>query len=226
MKVALCTISSRKDCCLKTINSLLKQTVPCEIHLLLSEEPFLLDEGFPGKKIWPELESLPITIHWVPNWASYRKTVSFMKLFPNEQYLAIDDDEEFHPGFMKFIEDHYYEGCFAFRATRYCDDPYNRWESMFEPFQRSIYAWSKGNGGVIYDSALFQDDSFFDSETFLKLAPTSDDVWVNLWRIKHNIPLQVYPIIHSSMPQETRLWFLNENMNDSMIQKVKDHFQL
>ena len=222
MKVALCTISSRKDCCLRTINSLLKQTVPCDIHVLLSEEPFLLDKGFPGKIIWPELEALPITIHWVPNWASYRKTVSFMKLFPHDQFLAVDDDEEFHPGFMKFIEDHYEGGVMAFRATRYTYEPYNQWESILSP-GKSIYGWHKGNGGVVYDSSLFQDPSFFDAQAFLELAPTSDDVWVNLWRMFHRIPVWVYPLSHTPMPQEERLWFYNYNKNDEMINKVRSY---
>lgn len=222
MKVAVCSISSRKDCLIRTIHSLMKQTVPCEIHVLLSEEPFLLDKGFPNKQIWPELQSLPITIHWVPNWASYRKTVSFMKLFPNEKFLAIDDDEEFHPGLMKFIADHYQGGVMAFRATMYSDITYNEWENVMTP-NKSIYYWHKGNGGVVYDSSLFQDPSFFDEKAFLELAPTSDDVWVNLWRMYHKIPVQVYPLVHNPMPQNERLWFYNANKNDEMIEKVRGH---
>lgn len=222
MKVALCSITSRKDCCLKTINSLLRQTVPCEIHLLLSEDAFLLDGGFRNKEAWPELKNLPVTIHWVPNWASYRKTVSFMQLFPNEQFLAIDDDEEFHPELMRFIQDNYKGGVMAFRATRYSDITYNQWESVASP-EKSIYLWTKGNGGVVYDSKLFQHPTFFDSKTFLELAPTSDDVWVNLWRMYRKIPVQVVPIDHKPMPQETRLWFYNHNKNDEMIEKVRGH---
>lgn len=223
MKVAVCSITSRKDCLLRTISSLLKQTVKCEIHVLLSEEPFLLDKGFPDKQMFSELQYLPVTIHWVPNWASYRKTVSFMQLFPEEQFLAIDDDEEFHPNFIKFIMDHYRGGVMAFRATKYAKDkPYNSWEEVARA-DRSINYWHKGNGGVVYDSKLFQDSSFFDDKAFLELAPTSDDVWVNLWRITHKIPVQVYPIHHNPMPQEERLWFYNHDKNDKMIENVRNY---
>lgn len=225
MKVAVCSITSRKDCLLRTIDSLMKQTVPCDIHVLLSEEAFLLDKGFPNQEPWSELKSLPITIHWVPNWASYRKTVSFMKLFPNEQFLAIDDDEEFHPQLMYFIQEilkRYECKILALRATRYSDISYNQWEEVKEP-GKSIYYWHKGNGGVVYDSSLFQDPSFFDEKAFLELAPTSDDVWVNLWRMYHKIPVQVYPLVHNPMPQNERLWFYNKDKNDEMIEKVRGH---
>lgn len=223
MKVALCTISSRKECCLRTIKSLMNQTAPCDIHLFLSEEPFLLDKGFPNKEIWPELNELPVTLHWVPNWASYRKTLSFMKEFPEDVFLAVDDDEEFHPNLMRFILDHYKGGVMAFRATRYSDLSYNQWEEVHQT-DKSVYFWHKGNGGVVYDSRLFQDPAFFDADTFLKLAPTSDDVWINLYRMFHKIPVIVYPLNHRPMPQDTRLWFYNHDKNDEMIGNVTGHF--
>jgi hypothetical protein len=190
--------------------------------VLLSEEAFLLDGGFKNKEAWPELESLPVTIHWVPNWASYRKTVSFMKLFPEEQFFAIDDDEEFHPDIMRFIQDHYKGGVMALRAAHYKKTPYNSWPSVWVP-TTDVNLWHKGNGGVVYDSKLFQDPSFFNEKAFLELAPTSDDVWVNLWRIHKKIPVEVYPIEHKPMPQETRLWFYNHDKNDDLIEKVRNH---
>lgn len=223
MKVAVCSISSRRECLLKTIQSLMNQTVPCEIHVLLSEEEFLLDKGFPGREPWEELKKLPVTIHWVSNWGSYRKAVSFMKLYPDDVFLAIDDDEEFHPGFMKFIEDHYKGGIMAFRASRYSDLPYTTWETIAKP-EKSVYLFHKGNGGVVYDSRLFKDESFFDSKLFLGLAPSNDDIWINLYRMYHNIPVEVYPIAHRAIPQEERLWFLNETKNDEMIKKIRAYY--
>lgn len=228
MKVSLCTIASRKDCCLKTIESLMNQTYPVDIHLFLSEEPFLLDKGFPNKEIWPELEKLPVTIHWVPNWGCYRKTVSFMKEFPNEVFLAVDDDEEFHPDFVKTALKYYKNSkcsTMAFRATMMSKNPYNSWESVVTP-STSLYYWHKGNGGVIYDSSLFQKPDFFDREVFLRLAPTSDDIWMNLWRIKRCLDVFVFPINHHPMPQEERLWFYNGDKNDTMIKEVQDWLEM
>jgi hypothetical protein len=222
MKVAMCSITARKDCLLRTINSLVNQSVPCDIHLFLSEEPYLLDGGFTNKEAWRELTSLPVTIHWVPNWGPYRKTVSFMQLFPDEPFLAIDDDEEFHPDMMKFIEDTYKGGVLAFRATRYSDTPYNEWEAVPRP-QRGVPLFHKGNGGVVYDSKLFQDPSFLNETACLELAPTNDDVWLNLWRMYHGIPVHVVPVDHDPMPQETRLWFYNHTKNDEIIENVKGY---
>lgn len=222
MKVALCTISSRAGCAMETINSLLRQTIPCEIHVFVSHDPFLLDKGFPDKSLWPDIEALPIRIHWVPNWASYRKTLSFMKMFPEDIFLAVDDDEYFHPTFLQTILDNYKGGVLAFRATRRSDIPYNQWEEVVEP-ETSVYLWHKGNGGVVYDSRLFQKDYFFDDKTFLDLAPTSDDVWINLFRMYNKIPVQVLPMHHRPMPQPERLWFYNATKNDEMIEKVSGY---
>ena len=205
----------------------MNQVVPVEIHLFVSEEPFLMDKGFPNREIWPELLKLPVKIHWVPNWGCYRKTVSFMKEFPNEVFLAVDDDEEFHPLFLKTALEFYKNaGCstMAFRATRMSKDSYNSWESVMTPM-KSMYYWHKGNGGVIYDSSLFQKPDFFDHEAFLRLAPTSDDVWVNLWRMKRRGEVYVFPIEHTPMPQEERLWFFNEDQNDFMIQRVQEYLE-
>jgi hypothetical protein len=206
----------------------MNQTVPVEIHLFVSEEPFLLDQGFPNKQIWPELEKLPIQIHWVPNWGCYRKTVSFMKMFPNETFLAVDDDEEFHPLFLKMALEFYKKaGCstMAFRATAMNENTYNHWPSVREP-GKSVRYWHKGNGGVIYDSSLFQKKDFFDYEVFLKIAATSDDVWMNLWRMKLGAEVYVLPIDHKPMPQEERLWFYNADKNDLMIEAVKNWLEV
>lgn len=213
---------------MRTIQSLMKQSVPVEIHLFVSEEPFLLDKGFPNKAIWPEIKALPVTIHWVPNWGCYRKTVSFMKEYPHETFLAVDDDEEFHPDFIKTALKYYTDcGCstMAFRATMMNENPYNSWESVKIP-SKSRYYWHKGNGGVIYDSSFFQNKDFFDSEVFLRIAPTSDDVWVNLWRMKRYGEVYVLPIHHNPMPQDERLWFYNEDKNDFMIQETKKHLEV
>ncbi len=220
MKVAVCSITSRMGCLRLTIESLMKQSVPCDIHVLLSEEPFLLDKGFAGKKIPVEIQDLPVTVHWVPNWASYRKNLSFMKLFPEDVFLAIDDDEEFHPEFMRFVVDNYKGGIMAFRASMFSDQPYTRWENVMTPGS-SVYYFHKGNGGVIYDAKLFTNPEFFNEKVFLEVAPSNDDIWVNLYRMSNKIPVMVYPVQHNSLPQPERLWFINHNKNDEMIQTVE-----
>lgn len=222
MKVAVCSISSRKDCLLRTIDSLMKQTVPCDIHVLLSEHPHLLDKGFPNQEPWEELKSLPVTVHFVPNWGSYRKNVMFMKLYPNDVFLAIDDDEEFAPTLMETIEKNYKGGVMAFRASMYSDEPYTRWENVMTPGE-SIFYFHKGNGGVVYDSSLFQDPQFFNKKVFLELAPTNDDIWVNLYRMYHKIPVYVLPMTHTPIPQNERLWFYNGTKNDEMIKAIEKH---
>jgi len=222
MIISLTSIFGRQHALLKKLYSLLNQTVKLPIHVWLSEEPYLLDEGFPNKVIptwFTDFYDESLTVHWVPNEGPYRKLLPALKMFPTESILVVDDDTEFDPTFVEFCLHMYKVGVMAFRANKITDKPYNDWAAIEGKPVEGLQLFSKGNGGVIYDAKLFQDSSFHDSSQYLSICPTNDDIWFNMWRIKQKIPLQVVPIVnyYTSNHQEKRLWFLNENSNDKMI---------
>lgn len=221
MIISLTSISGRETALLKTLYSLLNQTVKLPIHLWLSEDAHLIDSGFPNRVVDPWFADLSgeITVHWVPNEGPYRKLLPALKMFPNESILVVDDDTEFDKTFVEFCLHMFKDGVMAFRANKITDKPYNEWEQITGKPVEGLQLFSKGNGGVIYDAKLFQDASFHDSSKYLSICPTNDDIWFNMWRIKQKIPLQVVPIVnyYTSNHQEKRLWFLNENNNDKMI---------
>jgi glycosyltransferase involved in cell wall biosynthesis len=218
MIFSLTSISGREAALVKTIDSLLNQTVKLDIHLWVSYEPYLLDKGFTFS---PE----GVFIHYVPNDGPFRKLLPALTMFPNEIIITVDDDTEYHPSFVETIMNHYKGGILAFRASRISEKPYSMWEEV-KTTCTELDLFAKGNGGVVYDAKLFQKEDFY-NPIYKSLCPTNDDIWLNFWRIKEKIPLQVVPLVnyYRTNQQESRLWFMNMNDNDSMILKTKKFFE-
>ena len=217
MIISLTSISGREEALVKTINSLLNQTVKLDIHLWVSHEPYLLDKGF-------TFEPQGVFIHYVPNDGPYRKLLPALTMFPNKIIITVDDDTEYHPQFVETIMSHYNYGVLAFRASRISETPYNTWEEV-KATTTELDLFAKGNGGVVYDAQLFQKEDFF-NPIYKSLCPTNDDIWLNFWRIKQKIPLQVVPLVnyYKTNQQESRLWFMNMNDNDQMIKRTTNFF--
>jgi glycosyltransferase involved in cell wall biosynthesis len=217
MIISLTSISGREEALMKTIDSLLNQTVKLDIHLWVSREPYLLDKGFTFQ---PE----EVFIHYVPNDGPFRKLLPAVNMFPNEIIITVDDDTEYHPQFVETIMSHYKFGILAFRACTIAETPYNTWEEVKET-TTGLDLFAKGNGGVVYDAQLFQKEDFF-NPIYKSLCPTNDDIWINFWRIKEKIPLQVITLqnYYKTNQQESRLWFMNMNNNDTMILATKKYF--
>jgi glycosyltransferase involved in cell wall biosynthesis len=222
MIISLTSISGREEALVKTINSLLNQTVKLDIHLWVSHEPYLLDKGFTFS---PDLKD-GVFIHYVSNDGPYRKLLPALTMFPNEIIITVDDDTEYHPLFVETIKSHYKYGILAFRASRISETPYNSWEEVTAT-TTELDLFAKGNGGVVYDAQLFQKEDFY-NPIYKSLCPTNDDIWLNFWRIKEKIPLQVVPLVnyYRTNQQESRLWFMNMNDNDAMISATKKFFEV
>lgn len=79
--VTLTAISHRLHTLPLVVGSLLRQSLPpAQIHLHVSEEPYLLDAGIrPDDETIRGLASLPrLKLHWVQNLGPYRKVASFL----------------------------------------------------------------------------------------------------------------------------------------------------
>jgi glycosyltransferase involved in cell wall biosynthesis len=216
MIFSLTSIGGREAALVKTIESLLNQTIKLDIHLWVSSEPYLLDKGF-------TFSPAGVFIHYVPNDGPFRKLLPALVAFPNEVIITVDDDTEYHPQFVETIKSHYKGGILAFRASKISDAPYNTWEEV-KTECTDLDLFAKGNGGIVYDAKLFKED--FYEPIYKLLCPTNDDIWLNFWRIKEKIPLHVVPLVnyYRTNQQESRLWFMNMTDNDWMIQRTRDFF--
>lgn len=99
--ISLISIFKNQDILLQTLQSIMKQTrLPDKICLYLSEEPYILDDGFKDKKITNSKllkyinDNSIIDIKWVKNIGSYRKLLPLLKDKLDEDciIITIDDD--------------------------------------------------------------------------------------------------------------------------------------
>jgi hypothetical protein len=95
------------------------------------------------------------------------------------------------------------------------DEPYMSW--LDGEKETSIYLFHKGNGGVVYHTSWFQDPKIHDTKVFLDICPIADDVWFNLWRMKHCAPRCM---IQKSLDVPIGLFQTNESKNDAIIKAV------
>ena len=100
----------------KTLQSIITQTIrPDKIFLNLSEEPYLLDDGFKDKKITDSnllnliYENPIIDIKWVKNTGPYRKLLPVLKDKWDEDciIITIDDDTIYHDNLIENLVNDY-----------------------------------------------------------------------------------------------------------------------
>jgi hypothetical protein len=148
-------------------------------------------------------------------------------MFPHSKILTVDDDTEYTPTFIETAILHMPtdgKNVLCFRGT-FMDGMYTKWTVVTEKM-KSVNLFAKGNAGVFYDSGIFPED-FFDSSVYLRICPTNDDIWFNLWRQRLQINLVVIPLtLYTTNNQEERLWFINEVSNDLMIKKLLDFWSV
>ena len=203
--VSLTSIFQNQDILVPTLVSMLKQTVkPNKIFLHLSEEEYLLDSGFPDKRITDErlvnlLKSNSlIEIRWVKNIGPYRKLLPLLKEKWNENciIITIDDDTCYTTDLIeKMLEAHKSNnnciiGSRGFTPRLRYDDFKN-----FDYYERqqeqslSLYNFLTGKGGIFYKPSFFHKtgDLIFNEEIFQMTIPKQDDIWFYVVRILNNV---------------------------------------
>ncbi len=163
------------------IQTILNQTRRPDLTVL-----YLATEEFPRReddlpRELLNLRSERFEIRWTKNIRSYKKLIPALKDFPDEIIITFDDDvfydreviERLLIGYRKeptCIQCH--------RATTVLLDEADAVKFLVEKyFDRPTYSHKfTGIGGVLYPPH-YLDDEIFDEESFMRLAPTNDDVW-------------------------------------------------
>jgi hypothetical protein len=190
--VTLTAISIRMDTLPAVIDSLRAQSLkPARLHVHLSHEPHLLDEGIAADHpVVQQLQSDPwVQVHWVPNLGSYRKIVPFLhaegygdERDDDDLFITVDDDTLYPPRFIEYmLRQHQRHGCIvAHRGRRMLLAaaggflPYSQWhDGLREPRLGNL---PTGQSGILYRRSDFPVE--LELEAALALAPTHDDLWL------------------------------------------------
>ena len=195
--VSLTTFPERIDTIGKVIESLIKQTVPCDKILL-----YLAKVQFPGEKLNVNLEKYKksgLEIRWCDeDLRSFKKFYYAMQEYPNDLIITVDDDfcykETMIEELVKYHEK-YSKAVIARRAYLIVREdngdiaPYTEWYFQYNNFvgipRMDMFATT--GGGTLFPPQVFNKE-IFNKEVFTKYCTYADDVWIKVMQLLSNIP--------------------------------------
>jgi glycosyltransferase involved in cell wall biosynthesis len=204
--VSLTSIRSRSEQLRHTLASLINQEIqrPYKIHLYLSHEPYLIDEGFKSQPTWPELHSdifrEKVHFHFVPNTGPYRKLIPLLSQCIasgiDATIVTCDDDTIYPSNWLRTLVDEHdlCQGIVAFRGhtMTLCDGFFTKYNSWLEQPKTkfSLFNIATGKDGILYRPSLL-DKGVLDMETAIRIAPTADDLWFKIHSLLAFTPVRI-----------------------------------
>jgi mutator protein MutT len=244
--VSLTTYPDRIETVYLTIYSLLFQTIkPFKILLWLSKDEFAnMENDLPDSLL--RLKEFGLEIRWVEdNLKSFKKLIYSLKEFPDDLIITVDDDVYYQPDcierlYLSYLDDPDKISCHkASKITFNCNGDINRYDDWIKHnngIDVSIRNIITGVGGVLYKSD-FLNKNIFDQDLFMKLTPTTDDIW--FWAmsvlnktktkiIRDNIDIIICTDIDAIKTPSKNLYGVNilNDRNTECVKAVIDHFNL
>jgi len=186
-----------------------------------------------------------LEIKYVEDLGPYTKSVPAFRAFPDATIITIDDDILYPYDTVEMLlsmhASHSNMIC-ANRVMNVTYDKYGRltsvpsWKELEDKTRVSRANFFEGVGGVLYPSNCF-DAVSLNSDLFLHLCPSADDVWFNVQSVRQNISIVPanmhylrFPLLINESVQDLALWRQNncpENtQNDKQLRAVLDYFHL
>ena len=189
--ISLTTYASRYDSCIKTLKSLLLQSLMPKKIVCYTEEKRdtltkeLLDLEKYGIEFICEIENLKC----------HNKYYYAMQEYENDIVITVDDDKIYPRDFIKsLIKTHVkFPNCVVARRVHkinfnddYSIKPYNRWFKCSDQISTpSHFLFATGVGGVLYPPNSL-DKRVFDKENIKKYCLNADDVWLKFMELLNN----------------------------------------
>lgn len=200
--ISVTCIFQNQDILFKTLQSIITQTIrPDKIFLNLSEEPYLLDDGFKDKKITDSnllhliYENPIIDIKWVKNTGPYRKLLPVLKDKWDEDciIITIDDDTIYHDNLIENLVNDYnkYKCVVGYRGFTPLFDKLENFDYLKRQKgdKLSLYNFLTGKGGILYKPEFFHATKklIFKEEIYSTVCEKKDDIWFYLVRVLNKI---------------------------------------
>lgn len=162
-----------------TLKALLRQSVqPDRVILWLAHDD---DSALPDA-----IRALPgLEIRTCPDWRSYKKIIPTLMAHPSAYIITADDDVYYPPDWIERLVAAVHDGAHVacLRGHRIemtapkQPASYESWVKNLAAPETGPLVFPTGVSGVIYSPATFHPDVTRD-DLFMKLAPSSDDVWL------------------------------------------------
>ena len=227
--------------------TLLTQTIkPGKIVVYLDQINWS-DEKLPD--ILHHLQKVGVDIRYCEDIRSYKKIIPALRDFPNNPIVTVDDDIYYDAHMLEWLLDAYQGlprksvvGLWACIVAKENGEylPYNTWVDCKYKTNDSEFALYTGYG-TFYPPHIF-DDEVSNSDVFMKLCPTADDIWMWVMEKRLNIPVFLTSNaslglhteinrVHILFPEQNQdsLYYVNElvgNQNDIQLTNLINYYNL
>lgn len=133
-----------------------------------------------------KLKKYGLKIKKCEDYKSFKKIIPALKEYPDAFIVTADDDLYYWSTWLEELVLSYISkptDVICHRAHRILLDdqgtllPYSDWSKEISFEEESINLFPTSGAGVLYSPAIFYDDAIR-NDIFMRLAPTSDDVWL------------------------------------------------
>lgn len=188
-----------------------------------------------------------LEVYYCDDYRSYKKLIPALKQFPDNPIITIDDDIYYANRLIESLVDEYnhsdkktvichWANIQEKRAGKFV--PYSQWQDSLYGNEHSVYA-PFGGDGTLYPPYIF-DDEILNDDVFMKLAPTTDDIWYWLMEYRGGIKTKLLDnaklLINENVNKidllkeegSTALYFQNciYGQNDKQFQSLLDFYKI
>lgn len=214
--VSLTTTANRITLCRSTLFSLVTQSIlPDKIIVNLSKEPYLRDDGIVESNIFDLLTKgiaeqyrNTIVLSWVDNTGPYRKLIPTLKESEDFDVIITADDDIFYgKGWLEILLSNFDPAAKTIHAGRVRKKNrhilggytgYLYWPIIREEVTLSTDWIVTFGGGAVLSRSWFSDDIVYD-KSYIRVAPTADDLWFSKICQLSNLKVKVIPEALSSL---------------------------
>ena len=233
--ISLTSIYNTQDYLFNTLQTVLTQSrKPDKIFLYLSEEPYILDDGFKHKEITHTVlvellhNNSLIDVRWVKNIGSFRKLLPLLKEKWEEDcfIITIDDDTLYHEDLIFNLLNDYnkYKCVIGYRGVTPPVENIQHFDFSRKGRLKelTLHNFVSGKGGVLYKPQFFHNTGnlIFNDELYLKICSKQDDIWFYIVRILNRVECFVGTKTWQTKEYTSKGLFSHFNKHGNMNTKV------
>ncbi len=232
--VSVTTTKARLNLFFYSFQSLKKQTYrQFEIFVFISKEPYLFDDGIEIVPDWIAGEN--VKVFFVSNSGSYRKLLPAIDIATDDDIIiTADDDVLYSDKWVQHIVQSavLHPNCIICGRARVIKknflkkfQNYTNW-SICDEMKISVDIFPVGCSGIAYRKYLL-DLIFLKDTSYVKYAPTSDDIWFKIASLRRGIEICVNPELEAGniylqhkMGLEQVNFYKEDNRKNNIFEKI------